>query len=149
MSAYRYSNTAPNAFEPIFGTDGVTNALYWNGMMFHPTFTAPPGTNTYTATFEAYLVDTSTGLEVPNTSTGPFVFNWTNVPDGRPELGIGQRIVIFWPTSATNYALEGTDTLPDGTWTLLTNVPVAVEGQSAVVLAPGETRKFFRMKLAP
>lgn len=148
LSAYRYSNTAPKAFEPIFGTDGATNALYWNGMMFHPTFTAPPGTNSSTATFEAYLVDTSTGLQIPNTSTGPFVFNWTNVPDGCPELGIGQRIVIFWPTSATNYVLEGTEALAGGTWTLVTNAPVAIEGQSAVVLAPDETRKVFRMKLA-
>lgn len=149
LSAYRYSNTGPKAFEPIFGTEGVTNALYWNGMMFHPTFTAPPGTDTYTATFEAYLVDTSTGLEVANSSTGPFVFNWTDVPDGRPDLGIGQRIVVFWPTSATNYVLEGTDTLPNGAWTLVTNARVILEGQSAVVLEPGEPRKFFRMKLAP
>ena len=148
LSAYRYADTAPKAFEPIFGTDGTTNALYWNGMMFHPTFTAPPGTNAFTATFEAYLVNTSTGLEVPDSSTGPFVFNWTNVPDGRPELGIGQRIVIFWPVAATNYVLEGADTLSGGSWTLVTNAPVIVEGQSAVVLPPGETRTFFRMKLA-
>ena len=149
LSAYRYANTAPKAFEPIFGTDGTTNALYWNGMMFHPTFTAPPGTNTYTATFEAYLVDTSTGAEVANSSTGPFVFNWTNVPDGRPELGIGQRMVIFWPTATANYVVEGTETMSGGTWTLVTNAPVMLEGQSAVVLAPDETRKYFRMKLAP
>jgi hypothetical protein len=127
----------------------VTNALYWNGMMFHPAFTTPPGTNTYTATFEVFLVDTTTGAEVANSSTGPFVLNWTDVPDGRPELGIGQRIVIFWPTSATSYVLEGTDALPSGTWTLVTNAPVRLEGQSAVVLEPGETRNFFRMKLGP
>jgi hypothetical protein len=148
LSAYRYSNSEPKAFEPIFSTEGVTNALFWNTVMFHPTFTAPPGTNTYTATFEAYLVETSTGLEVLNSSSGPFVFNWTNVPDSRPDLGIGQRIVIFWPaTIATNWLLEGTATLPDGSWTLVTNAPITLEGQSAVVLEPGETRKFFRMKI--
>jgi hypothetical protein len=54
LSAYRYQETAPKALEPIFGTDGSTNALYWNGMMFHPVFAAPPGTNGLTATFEAY-----------------------------------------------------------------------------------------------
>ena len=148
LSAYRYANTEPKAFAPIFGTDGTTNALHWSGMMFHPTFTAPPGTNSYTATFEAYLVDVGTGTEVANSSTGPFVLNWTNMPDGRPGLGIGQRTVIFWPTSTTNYVLEGADTLSGGTWTPVTNAPVTVEGQSAVLLAPEETRKFFRMKLA-
>ncbi|MBL9171334.1 MAG: hypothetical protein JNN07_26615 [Verrucomicrobiales bacterium] len=73
LSVYRYANTAPKAFAPIFRTDGTTNALHWNGMMFHPTFTAPSGTNTYTATFKAYLLITGTGLELPNSSTGPFV----------------------------------------------------------------------------
>lgn len=149
LSGYRYADTVPKAFQPIFGTDGSTNALYWNGMMFHPAFTAPAGTNTYAATFEAYLVNTTTGAEVPNSSTAPFVFSWTNEPDGRPSLDIGQRIVIYWPASSTNYVLEGTDSLSDGTWTLVTNSPVTVEGQSAIVLAPSEARKFFRMKLAP
>ena len=45
LSAYRYQETAPKALQPIFGTDGVTNALYWNGKMFHPVFAAPPGTS--------------------------------------------------------------------------------------------------------
>ena len=84
LSAYRYQETAPKALQPIFGTDGMTNALYWNGMMFHPVFAAPPGTNSYSATFEVYLLDTTTGQEVPGSSSGPLVFTWTDVPDGRP-----------------------------------------------------------------
>jgi hypothetical protein len=151
LSAYRYQETAaPKALEPIFGTDGVTNALYWNGNMFHPVFAAPPGTNAYSATFELYLVDTATGEEVPGSSSGSLAFTWTDVPDGRPSLNIGVRtlgIVVLWPTAATNWALEGTDALAGGTWTPVTNAPVTLEGQSAVVLEPGETRKMFRMKL--
>jgi len=149
LTAYRYRSSVPKAFDPIFGTDGVTNALYWNGLMFHPTFTAAPGTSTYTATFEAYLVDTNTSAELSETSTGPFEMNWTNVPDGRPVLGIGPGITVFWPTNATNYVLEGTEVLSGGTWTEVTNPPVVLEAQSAVVLDPGETRKFFRLHLVP
>jgi len=151
LSAYRYQETAPKALQPIFGTDGVTNAMYWNGMMFHPVFAAPPGTNALSATFEVHLLDTTTGLEVSGSSSGPLVFTWTDVPDGRPSLNIGVRtlgIVVFWPTAATNWALVGTDALAGGTWTPVTNAPVTLEGQSAVVLEPGETRKMFRMKLA-
>jgi hypothetical protein len=148
LSAYRYQETVPKAFQPIFGTDGVSNALYWNGMMFHPVFTAPPGTNSYSATFEVYLLDTTTGLEVPGSNSGSLVFTWTDVPDGRPSLNIGSRVVVFWPPSATSWALEGTDTLPSGTWTPVTNASVILDGQSAVVLDPGDPRKFFRMKLA-
>jgi hypothetical protein len=91
----------------------------------------------------------STGQEVLGSSSGPLVFTWTNVPDGRPSLSLGSRIVVFWPASATNWTLEGTDALPGGTWTPVTNAPVWLEGQSAVVLEPGDTRRFFRMKLAP
>lgn len=151
LSAYRYQDTAPKALQPIFGTDGVTNAMYWNGVMFHPVFAAPPGTNSYSAAFELYMLDTATGEEVPGSSSGPLVFTWTDVPDGRPGLNIGLRtlgIVVFWPTSTTNWGLEGTEALSSGTWTPVTNAPVTLEGQSAVVLDPGETRKFFRMKLA-
>jgi hypothetical protein len=150
LSAYRYKSSEPKAFEPIFGTDGATNAMCWNGMMFHPAFTAPPGTNGCTATFEACLVDTATGVEVPETNTGSFELNWTNVPDGRPELGIGQGpagMMVFWPTNATNYVLEGASVLAGGTWTRVTNAPAPREGQSAVVLDAGEPRRFFRMKL--
>jgi hypothetical protein len=31
---YRYSGSAPKAWQPIFGTAGTTNALYWNTDMF-------------------------------------------------------------------------------------------------------------------
>jgi len=148
LSAYRYQETAPKALQPIFATDGTTNALYWNGMMFHPVFAAPPGTNTFTATFEAYLLDAATGLEVAGSSSGPLVFNWTEVPDGRPSLDIGSRRVVFWPNAATNWTLEGASSLTDGTWTPVTNVPVTLEGQAAVVLETDETRRFFRMKLS-
>jgi len=148
LSAYRYQEAAPKALHPIFGTDGATNALAWNGMMFHPVFASAPVTNSCSATFEVYLLDTTTGQEVSGSSSGPLAFTWTDVPDGRPSLNIGSRVVVFWPTSTTNWALEGTDALPGGTWTPVTNAPVTLEDQSAVVLDPGETRKFFRMKLA-
>jgi hypothetical protein len=149
LGFYRYAGSEPKAWEPIFGTAGTTNALYWNGDMFHPGVTAPPGTNPLTATFEAFLMNTVTGQEVTNSSTGPMVLDFTNVSDGRPALGIGPRIVIFYPTNATGWLLEGTDALPNGTWTDVTNTPVTLEGQAAVVLESGDPRKFFRMKLAP
>ena len=152
LSAYRYQQTVPKALQPIFGTDGVTNAMYWNGMMFHPVFAAPPGTNSWMATFEVFLLDTTTGLEVAGSGSGPLEFVWADMPDGRPSLNLGSRapgIVVFWPTAATNWVLEGRDALAGGTWTPVTNAPVTLEGQSAAVLGPDETRKVFRMRLAP
>lgn len=149
LGFYRYSGSAPKAWQPIFGSSGTTNALYWNGNMFHPGVTALPGTNPLSATFEAFLVDTTSNTEVPNSSTGPMVFNFTNMSDGRPTLNLTQRIVVAWPTVATNWVLESSTTLPSSDWTAVTNTPVQVDGQPAVILNGSEGKIFFRMHRAP
>jgi hypothetical protein len=149
LGFYRYSGSVPKAWQPIFGTAGTTNALYWNGMMFHPGVTAPPGTNPLSATFEAYLVNTQTGEEVPNSSTGPIVFNFTNVSDGRPELSLSQKIVVAWPDTATGWVLEMADAVTSTEWTTVTNTPVSVDGKPCVVLDGKAGKKFFRMRRAP
>lgn len=150
LNAYRYKETAPKAWQPIFGTAGVTNAMYWNGMMFHPAFTAPPGTNDLTATFEVYLLDTTTGLEVANSSSGPLVFDWTNVTDGRPTLNLAQRIMVAWPSGTTaNWVLESAATATATAWTTVTNSPVTVDGQPCVVLEGGAAQQYFRMRHVP
>jgi hypothetical protein len=150
LAFYRYSASAPKLFDPIFGTGGVTNALYWNGMMFHPTVAAPPGTNRYTAVFEVVLRDTATGQDVPNSGSGPLVFEWTNVPDGRPALTISQSIVLAWPSvTTTNWVLESAASVDSGVWTTVTNTPVLVNGQPSVVLEPSAAQRIFRMRYVP
>jgi len=150
VKAYRYKETAPKAWQPIFGTDGVTNAMYWSGMMFHPAFTAPPGTNDLSATFEVYLLDTTTGLEVANSSSGPLMFDWTNVADGRPTLNLAQRIMVAWPSgTTTNWVLESAHTANSATWNAVTNQPVTLDGQPSVVLEGSATQQYFRMRYAP
>jgi hypothetical protein len=149
VGLYRYRNTAPKAWEPIFGTAGVTNALMWSGMMFHPGATAPAGTNTYTATFEAFLMDTTTGQPIAGANSEPFEFNWTSAPDGRPALSLAAKVVLAWSPSTTNYVLEAADSLPASSWTPVTNTPVLLDGQPAVVLDPCQAHKFFRMRMVP
>jgi len=150
LKIYRYSSSVPKALEPIFGTDGTTNALYWNGMMFHPVVAAPPGTNGYTATFEVYLLDTTTGQEVANSSSGPLTFNWTNVSDGRPALNLAQKIVVAWPAATTtNWVLEAAATVNAATWNAVTNTPVTVDGQPSVVLDRNADQQYFRMRFVP
>lgn len=149
LGIYRYSGSAPKAWEPIFGTAGSSNALWWNGMMFHPGVSAPPGTNSLSATFEVYLVDTTNGQEVAGSGSGPLVFEWANVLDGRPQLRIGTRVVVAWPTDASGYVLEAAGSAAASAWTTITNAPVTLDGQSAVVLEPGSAAQFFRMRKAP
>jgi hypothetical protein len=150
LKIYRYSSSVPKALEPIFGTEGTTNALYWNGMMFHPVVAAPPGTNGYTATFEVYLVDTTTGQPVANSSSGALTFNWTNVSDGRPALNLAQKIVVAWPAATTtNWVLEAAATVNAATWNAVTNTQVMVDGQPSVVLDRNADQQYFRMRFVP
>ncbi len=149
LGIYRYRSSAgAELWQPIFGTGGVTNALQWDQTMFHPAVTAPPGTNTYTATFEAFLLNSADGSPVVGANTGPFTFNWTTVPDGRPTLKIAPGFVLSWPASTTGYVLEAADSLPASDWTVVTNAPVLAGDQLSVVLDPSASRRFFRMRLA-
>jgi hypothetical protein len=154
LAIYDYNaSSTPKKWTPIFGTAGTSNATYWSGLMWHVGVTAPPGTNTYTATFEVYVVNTDTGLEVPGSSSGPFVLDWTDVPDGRPLLNMtaqdSGQIQLTWPASATNWTLVSASALNAPSWPAVTNEPVVFDGQRAVVLEPSESHKFFRMLLAP
>jgi hypothetical protein len=151
LKFYSYS-TAPASFDPIFGSDGATNALYWDGVMFHPVVTAPPGTNDYSATFEVYLLDTVTGQEVTNSSSGSVIFNWTDVSDGRPALGLALSagVIVSWPSdTTTNWALESANAINATNWTAVTNVPVSAGGQQSVLLTQSAPQQFFRMRHVP
>jgi hypothetical protein len=150
LKFYRYSASAPKAFEPIFGTEGANDAMPWNGMMFHPLVTAPPGTNSYTATFEVVLVDRLTGQVIPDSSSGPLTFNFTNVPDGRPTLSVAQAIVIAWPAdTGANWVLESASSVDATDWVTVTNAPIVLNGRPAVVLGPEGAQRAFRMRLQP
>jgi hypothetical protein len=144
-----HAMSLPHLWQPLFGTEGTTNTFAWSGSMFHPCVTAPPGTNAYSATFEAFLVTTNTGVAIPDSGTGTFVLNWTSVPDGRPTVDIAVRMVIAWPADAVTWALEWADTVPSANWTPVTNAPVKVDGQPAVVLDGSASKKFFRMRRTP
>lgn len=148
LKVFRYSGSAPKAVEPIFGTEGVTNARAWNGTMFHPLFTAPPGTNALVATFEVFLVDTNTGLEVAGSASGPLTFRWTNVLDGRPALSFTPDLRIAWSSAtATNWALESAGVIDANEWTAVTTPPELLDGQFSVpVDRSAGPRQFFRMR---
>jgi len=150
LKFYRYAGSVPKAFEPVFGTDGVTNALYWNAEMFHPAVTAPPGTNGITATFEVYLLDTTTGLPVPNSSSARLVLDWTNLSDGRPALGIAQKVVVAWSAATTtNWVLEAASSAHATTWTFVTNTPVIMDGEPCAILDSDAAQQYFRMRYFP
>jgi hypothetical protein len=149
LGFYRYSGSAPKAWQPIFGTAGTPAALLWNGMMFHPGITGPPGSTGFTATFEAYLVTTATGEPVLGSATEPMTLSFTDVPDGRPALNIALKVAIAWPAGTTGYVLESAEVATPAIWTVVTNTPVELDGQPAVVLEAEAAHRFYRMRKSP
>ncbi len=146
LGAYRYANSSPKAFEPIFGTSGTPTAMAWNGMMFHPTFTAPPGTHEYTAVFDAYLSDSTAGTEIPHSSTGPFELRWTSLPDGRPGLAIARKIAVSWTVPSGTYLLETADSPTSPHWTVVPTPPVNIDGKPTVLLDPSDVARVYRLR---
>jgi hypothetical protein len=80
LEVYRY-RSSPKEFYGIFGTDGSTDTWQWNLSMFHPTYVAPVGVGEYEASYEVYVVDTTTGLAVDDYDTAAFTLNFTSVPE--------------------------------------------------------------------
>ena len=150
LGFYRYAANPPKQWTPIFGNAGTTNALMWDRVMFHPGVSALPGTNTFTATFQIYLVNTLTGQEVAGSASMPFVFNFTDLPDGRPALTIATKVVVSWPAATSaNWLLESASTLPASDWTLVTNAPVVVDGEPSAVLPVSAAPQYYRMRYVP
>jgi hypothetical protein len=154
LAIYDYSASAsPKRWTPIFGTAGSSSATYWSGLMWHVGVTAPPGTNTYSATFEVYVVNTATGQEVPESSSGPFELRWTSVPDGRPRLNIAAQpaggIVITWPASATNWTLVTASNFVFGPWAPVDAKDVGISEPYAVYRPGAVGQQFYRLQRNP
>jgi hypothetical protein len=154
LAIYDYNaSTTPRRWAPILGTAGSSNAVYWSGLMWHVGVTAPAGTNSYSATFEVYVVNTATGREVPGSGSGPFVLRWTSVPDGRPALNIapqvGAGLLVTWPASATNWTLVCSSDLAAGVWTPVDPQDVVTNGPSALNFKREAKQQFYRLERKP
>jgi len=152
---YDPDGSAPT-WDPMLGTAGTSNAIYWNEGMWHMGVAAPPAhagtTNYYSGTFEVYVVNTDTGEEVTNSSSGPLVLKWTDIPDGRPVLTISNNapggVVLTWPTSAQDWSLVSASNLNSANWTAVTNPVILSASQSLVNVESLPVQEFFRLALS-
>lgn len=146
LAAWKY-RANPQEWQPIFGTAASPDVYPWDGTMFHPTFAAVPGTNAFSAEFEAFLVNAASEQPLPNGSTGPFTLTFTNVPDGRPHLWFANH-QVRWPAGSTNYVIECCDNISAPAWSAVTN-GIQQEGpDNCVTLDPSVKSRFFRLKWA-
>jgi hypothetical protein len=154
ISFYDYNdNFSPLTWNPIWGTEGTTNAVYWSGLMWHFGAAAAPGTNEFSATFEVFVLDTDSGREVPNSSSGPLLLTWTEVPDGRPVLTITTEIdnqfSVSWPAPVADWILLTTTNLNAANWVAATNAVQTQGTNSFVTFTNTATQQFFRLERSP
>jgi hypothetical protein len=150
LAFYDYNDKTWN---PIFGTAGTSNAVYWSGGMWHIGVTAPPRTNSYSATFEIYVVNTDTGEAVAGSSSGAFVLNWTDVPDGRPVLTIAptapNQFTVSWPTPTVNWDLLTATNLTSTNWIACSNAVQTQDTNSFITFSNATAQQFFRLRRNP
>jgi hypothetical protein len=61
-------------------------------------------------------------------------------------LPSASQFVLSWPSTASAYQLlTATNLAPPVIWNLVTNTPVAGNGQNSVTLAATNTAQFFRL----
>jgi hypothetical protein len=154
LSFYDYNDfVSPKTWSPIFGTAGTDNAVYWSGVMWHIGVTAPPGTNSFSAAFEIYVVNADTGEEVAGSSSGAFVLNWTDVSDGRPALTIAptasNQFTVSWPTPAVNWDLLTATNLTSTNWIACANAVQTQGANSFITFSNAPARQFFRLERNP
>ena len=53
-------------------------------------------------------------------------------------------LILFWPSSVTDYVLEGAGTLPSATWNPVSYTTVGNENQATV--QPGTGNQFYRLR---
>ena len=151
LTFYDYNDyVSPLTWNPIWGTAGTPMATVWDRIMWHFGATAPPGSNVYSATFEVYVVNTTTGQEVPGSGSGPLPFTWACVPDGRPSLAITNSppgaVAVSWPASASNWSLFWTTNVLLMNWVAATNPVVTLGNYSAVIFSNAPPQQFYRLQ---
>lgn len=62
-----------------------------------------------------------------------------------PSLAIANKPVITWPSSLGNYQLFSADSVTSTNWIAVTNTPVTINGQDAVILEPTSTQQYYRL----
>ena len=75
------------------------------------------------------------------------------IPPSAPALAIalsGTNVVIFWPTSATNWLLETAPGLGlPSDWSTLTTAPLFLNSEYIVTNAIGAAAQFYRLAQKP
>ena len=85
-----------------------------------------------------YAANDSNGLRI-------FSFGTANLPQLAVALKDAQTVVVSWPATPANFALQQNGDVSTSRWTLVTNAPAFLAGQYQVELPLLPTSQFFRL----
>jgi len=113
--------------------------------LVHPLYDLGPApTNRFDAT-GIFLQESGSGTDG---TFGYELFVQEIAPSAPAVLGIALKPVINWPASLSNYWLMSRDSVTATNWTVVTNVPVLVNGQNTVILEPTASQKLYQLQRA-
>jgi hypothetical protein len=129
-------------------TNRICKATDGEGRFFtlrHPRYSLGPApTNKFDAV-GVFTQESGSGIQGTN---GYELFVQQVLPADDAVLAIANRVIISWPGSLSNYRLLSADSATATNWSPVTNQPVLVEGQNAVIQDPVEAKKFYRLERA-
>lgn len=109
----------------------------------HPRYNLGPApTNKFDAV-GVFTQESGSGIQGTN---GYELFIQQVLPADDAVLAIANRVVVSWPGSLSNYRLLSADSATATNWSPVTNQPVLVEGQNAVIQNPVEAKRFYRLE---
>jgi hypothetical protein len=74
---------ARSSYAPIWGTGGTSNIWKWNEMMgmSHNAYTVTPGYGEWSATYNVYLGDMTSGAAISGYGSDTVTLTWTSIPE--------------------------------------------------------------------
>jgi hypothetical protein len=115
--------------------NGINLPAATNATFFIPS-THPPDTGVYSV-----VVSNQFGTVTSDSA----LLSFEPAPQLRIVLTPTNTVVLTWPSSASSFVLQQTDTVDSGNWLQVSDTPAVVNNENQLTLPPAAATQFFRL----